>query len=61
MGVWKHNGVDTGHFRVLISSSEVQVEKESVTSSSLFYSVKHVYSVHGTNRSLKKPTAYVIG
>lgn len=61
MGVWKHNGVDTGCFEVSISSSEIQVEKKGASASGPLYTVKRVYRVHGTNRCLKKLTAYIMG
>ena len=61
MGVWKHNGVDTGCFKVLISSTEIQVTKEVASCSDPLYTVKRVYRIHATNQSLKKLTAYVIG
>lgn len=61
MGVWKHNGVDTGCFEVSLSSSEIQVEKKAASASGPFYTVKRVYRVHGTNPCLKKLTAYIMG
>ena len=38
MGVWKHDGVDTGCFEVSLSSSEIQVEKSHICFWSLLHS-----------------------
>ena len=51
IGVWKNNGVDTTYVRVAFCGSRVKkVEKCSQPGS---YSVKRVYRVHGTDRTLK--------
>lgn len=59
MGMWRHNGVDVACLKMK-KSEVVRVEK-CPTSSTSVYTVRRVYRVHGTNRSLKKLTAYVIG
>ena len=61
MGAWKHNGVDTGYFNVSMNSNGISVEKIEEPTSDQTYTVKRVYRVHGTNRSLKKLTAYILG
>ena len=35
--------------------------KKATSASGPFYTVKRVYRVHGTNRCLKKLTAYIMG
>ena len=54
MGVWKHNGVDTGGFKVLIFASEIKVMKKPASGSDPIYTVKRVCRVHATNQCLKK-------
>ena len=59
MGIWKNNGVDTTYVRVSFSeNSVVNVEKCSPPGS---HSVKRVYRTHGTDKSLKKLTAFITG
>ena len=63
MGVWINNGVDTTYFAVSWCGDTVKAVKHSPpsTSSTSFHMIKRVYCIHGTNRSLRKLTAYVQG
>ncbi len=59
MGMWRHNGLDVTYLK-MTKREVVRVEKCPPSSMSV-YTVRRVYRVHGTNRSLKKLTAYVLG
>ena len=61
MGVWTNN--DTTYFTVSLCGNTVKAVKQSPpsTPSTSFHMVKRVYHIHGTNRSLRKLTAYVQG
>ena len=63
MGVWKNNRVDTSYVRVTMGTSSVHlVEKyTSKDRKSGTYLVKRVYRTHGTDKSLKKITAFIHG
>ena len=63
MGVWKNNGVDTTYVRVTMGKSSVDLvqkcsEKDTKPGT---YSVKRIYRVHATDKSLKKITACIYG
>ena len=57
MGVWKNNGVDTTFVHVTFSGSKVKTVVKCGPPGS--YSVKRVYRIHDTDRSLKKLTTYI--
>ena len=63
MGVWKNNGVDTNYVRVTMGKSSVNIVQKCTSKDrkSGAYSVKRVHRTHGTDRSLKKITAFVYG
>lgn len=58
MGVWINNGVDSTYFDVSISA-DGKIEAVIRASGPSAYTVKRVYRIHGTNRSLKKVTAAI--
>lgn len=61
MGVWINNGVDSTYFTVSVCGDKIKAIKQAVppTPSTSFHTEKRVYRIHGTNRSLRKLTAYV--
>ena len=61
MGVWINNGVDTTYFTVSVCNKKIKAVKQASPSipSASFHTVKRVYCIYGTNRSLRKLTAYV--
>lgn len=61
MGVWINNGVDTTYFTLSMGDKKIKAVKQASpsTPSASFHIVKRVYRIHGTNRSLRKLTAYV--
>lgn len=62
MGMWKNNRVDREKVVATVSTSRVtRVDKCSDQGSTSTHTVKRVYRVHGTNRSLKKMTACLYG
>ena len=63
MGVWKNNRVDTNYVEVTIGKSAVHFVKKCSDKDrkSGSYLVKRVYRVHGTDKSLKKITAFIYG
>ena len=61
MGVWINIGVDTIYFTVSMDDKKIEAVKQASpsTPSASFHTVKCVYRIHGTNRSLRKLIAYV--
>jgi len=64
MGVWKHNGTDKTYRNVAFTDTGVSKitpcsSKDAKSAST--YMIKRVYRTHGTNRHLKKITAFVYG
>lgn len=64
MGVWKNNGTDKTYVNVTFEDSAVRkVMKSSPkdVQSTNTYMVKRVYRIHGTDKSLRKTTAFIYG
>lgn len=61
LGLWKNNCVNTVFFHASVSDLDVIKVEKCSTGTDAVYQLKRVYKYHGTNPSLHKITASIIG